>query len=275
MDHNKWKTRIHEIIFEADTPEGKLFDVALLWLILASVVVVLLDSMPNIHAEYGNLLYAFEWGFTIIFTIEYALRIYSVIDSKKYIFSFFGIIDLLSVLPTFLSLILVGSQSLIVIRSLRLLRVFRIFNLSNFTRQSREILVSLRNSRTKIFVFLSFILVLVTIIGAIMYLVEHKVNPEYDSIPRSIYWTIVTLTTVGYGDITPVTNLGQFLSAIIMLLGYAIIVIPTGIVSSELIRGGRLLPTSDNHNANVSCRYCSAEGHQYDAVYCKYCGHKL
>lgn len=271
---SRWKDRIHEIIFEADTPEGKWFDIILLVLILGSVMVVLVDSVPWIHDQYGDALYLAEWIFTILFTIEYLLRIYSVIRPVKYMTSFFGVIDLISILPTYLSLFIFGSQNLIVIRALRLMRVFRIFKLANFTSQGMEITNAIIRSRTKITVFMLFVLVIVTIIGSVMYLVEAQVNSGFDSIPRSIYWTIVTLTTVGYGDITPQTNLGQFLSAFIMLLGYAIIAVPTGIVSSELIRGNRG-KRMDGHASTITCRFCAQEGHDSDAIYCKHCGERL
>jgi len=268
------KDRLHEIIFEADTQEGKWFDIGLLIMILLSIVVVLLDSIFTIHQDYGDLLYILEWVFTIIFTAEYILRIYSVRNPWKYILSFYGLIDLISILPTYLSLFILGSQNLIVIRALRLLRIFRILRLANYTFQGRELTKALARSRTKITIFMIFILVMVTIIGSVMYLVEAGSNPGFDSIPRSIYWTIVTLTTVGYGDITPVTNLGQFLSAFIMLLGYSIIAVPTGIVSGELMRAS-MKSGSDSHANTITCRFCAAEGHDSDAEYCKYCGEKL
>jgi voltage-gated potassium channel len=268
------KDRLHEIIFEADTKEGKWFDIGLLIMILLSIVVVLLDSIFTIHQDYGNLLYIIEWAFTIIFTAEYILRIYSVRNSWKYILSFYGLIDLISILPTYMSMFILGSQNLIVIRALRLLRIFRILRLANYTFQGRELTKALARSRTKITIFMIFILVMVTIIGSVMYLVEAGSNPGFDSIPRSIYWTIVTLTTVGYGDITPVTNLGQFLSAFIMLLGYSIIAVPTGIVSGELMRAS-MKSGSDSHANTITCRFCASEGHDSDADYCKYCGEKL
>lgn len=268
------KNRIHEIIFEADTPAGKWFDIILLILILGSVGVVLIDSVPGIHNRFGDELYIAEWVFTILFTIEYILRIYSVYRPQKYVTSFFGVIDLISILPTYMSLFIFGSQNLIVIRALRLMRIFRIFKLANFTSQGMEIVDAMKRSRTKITVFILFMLVMVTIIGSVMYLVEAQVNSGFDSIPRSIYWTIVTLTTVGYGDITPQTELGQFLSAFIMLLGYSIIAVPTGIVSSELIKGKKS-GKADGHSSTITCRYCATEGHDTDAIYCKHCGERL
>lgn len=261
--------RLHEIIFEADTPAGKAFDVALLFLIAASVIVVMLESIDSLRFNYRELFLYLEWGFTIIFTIEYLLRLYCVYHPWRYATSFFGVIDLLAILPTYLSILLAGAQYFLIIRILRLLRVFRIFKLAHFLQEGNTLLTALRASRVKIIVFLSFVILLVIIIGAIMYLVEGGVNDSFSSIPRSVYWAIVTLTTVGYGDITPSTAFGQFLSAIVMILGYAIIAVPTGIVTNEIISAsGRPVSTQ-------ACRYCGRGGHESDAVYCKYCGSKL
>lgn len=268
---NKQKEKIHEIIFEADTPMGKAFDVTLLILIMASVVVVMLESVQHLQADYSNLFYALEWGFTIIFTIEYLLRLYCVYRPLRYATSFFGIIDLLAILPTYISVFVYGTQYLLVIRGLRLLRIFRIFKLGHFLTEADSIVKALKASRAKITVFLLFVLLLVIVIGSVMYLIEGGQNEGFSSIPRAIYWTIVTLTTVGYGDITPVTELGQFLSAFIMLLGYAILAVPTGIVSAEMVAESRR-PSQSNTQA---CRYCGREGHTDDAVFCKYCGEKL
>lgn len=266
---NPLKEKIHEIIFEADTPAGKAFDVILLIAILASVLVVMLESVDFIEAEYGDVFYFLEWFFTIIFTLEYILRLFSVYHPRKYATSFFGIIDLLAIIPTYLSVFIAGSQYLLVIRALRLLRVFRIFKLGHFLKEGTIIIDAMRASRAKITVFLVFILLLVTIIGAVMYLVEGDYNPSFSSIPRSMYWAVVTLTTVGYGDITPQTEIGQFLSAVVMILGYAVIAVPTGIVSSEFIK-------QEGASTNTqACRYCGHEGHDDDAVYCKYCGKLL
>ena len=262
------KEKTHEIIFEADTPTGKVFDIVLLILIILSVIVVMLESIPGMQESYTSIFFTLEWVFTIFFTIEYILRIYSVYRPFKYIFSFFGIVDLLAILPAYLSFFIAGSQSLLVIRALRLLRVFRVFKLGHSMSEGAIIIKAMKASRAKISVFLFFILLLVTILGAIMYLIEGNQNPQFDSIPRSVYWAIVTLTTVGFGDITPTTSLGQFISAAIMILGYAVIAVPTGIVSSEFIK------TAKSTNTQV-CRYCAKEGHDDDAVYCKYCGERL
>lgn len=271
--HNEYhplKERLHEIIFEAETQAGKAFDVALLIAIIASVLVVMLESVKSYQTNFGEVLYVLEWIFTIFFTIEYLLRLYCVYRPWKYAISFFGVIDLLAILPTYLSLFILGAQTLLVIRILRLMRVFRIFKLGHFMVQGEVLLKALKASRVKITVFLFFVVLMVTIIGAVMYLVEGgEPDTTFTSIPRSIYWAIVTLTTVGYGDITPVTELGQFLSALVMILGYAVLAVPTGIVSVELMKQPNLNETTQ------SCRYCGIEGHDNDAIYCKRCGERL
>ncbi len=264
----RFRHRLHEIIFESDTRAGKYFDVVLLVLILASVVTVMLESTEYWREEHGELLHILEWVFTIFFTIEYILRLYCVLKPWKYATSFFGIIDLLAIIPTYLTFFFVGTQSLVVIRSLRLLRVFRIFKVGTYMRQGAVILSAMRSSRDKIFVFLYFVVLMVLIIGSAMYVIEGSVNEQFDSIPTSIYWAIVTLTTVGYGDITPVTNLGKFMSAVVMIMGYAVIAVPTGIVSASMIRDERKV-------SGQACPHCSLEGHAYDARYCKHCGEPL
>lgn len=267
---NPLKERIHEVIFEADTFEGKAFDVLLLISILASVLIVMLESIPELGSQYTQLFFISEWFFTILFTIEYLLRLYSVYRPRKYALSFYGIIDFLAILPAYLSLFVAGYHYLLVIRGLRLLRVFRIFKLSHFMKEGDIIMRALLASRAKITVFLTFVLLMVTIVGSIMYLIEGETNDSFSSIPRSVYWAIVTLTTVGYGDITPATTLGQFLSAIVMILGYAVLAVPTGIVSAEMISESK-----HNRISNQSCRFCGREGHTPDARFCKYCGEKL
>ncbi len=271
---NPTKEKIHEIIFEADTPQGKTFDVILMIIILLSVVVVMLESVSSYEAQYGKLFFILEWVFTIFFSIEYGLRLYCVYNPRKYATSFFGIIDLLAIIPTFLSLIITGTQYLIVIRALRLLRIFRIFKLVKFLNEGNIIVKALIASRAKILVFMLFILLLVTILGSVMYLIEAEYNEKFDSIPRSIYWAIVTLTTVGYGDISPSTSFGQFVAAFVMLLGYAVIAVPTGIVSAEIARSAGTIKTITALNTQA-CRYCSREGHDDDATHCKYCGELL
>ena len=263
-----WRTKIYEVIFEADTPSGKLFDVLLIVAILLSVTVVFLESIEVLKNDYGRIFYALEWGFTILFTVEYLLRIISVNKPLKYIFSFYGIIDFLSIAPTYLSLIIVGSQYLLAIRILRLLRVFRVFKLTHLLTQSNILVGALKASRAKIAVFLFAVLTSVVVIGAIIYVVEGPEN-GFTSIPVSMYWAIVTLTTVGYGDISPQTPLGQFIASIVMIMGYAIIAVPTGIVSVEIASAAKKQVTTQ------VCPDCLSEGHDKDAVHCKYCGSKL
>ncbi len=263
----EFKQKLYEIIFEADTLAGKLFDVILLVVILVSVVLVMLESVPSIALNYIKTLHILEWIITAIFTLEYVLRIYIVRKPVRYIFSFYGIIDFLSVIPTYLGLFIVGSHSLVVIRMLRLLRIFRILKLTRYTAAGRTLGRAMWASREKISVFIFLVIILVVIIGTVMYLVEGEAH-GFKSIPVSIYWAIVTLTTVGYGDISPGTPTGQFLASVVMLLGYAIIAVPTGIVTSELMK-----PAS-KQNTQV-CQNCLCDLHDDDAVFCKKCGHKI
>lgn len=264
------RERIHEIIFEADTTAGKRFDIILMILILLSVAVVFEDSVGGISPGFKKGLYIAEWFFTIIFTMEYILRIYAIKKPRNYILSFYGIIDLLSILPTFIGLFLVGTHYLAIIRMLRLLRVFRVLKLVQFIGASNNLLTSLRASRHKIGVFFLFISIIVTIIGSIMYIVE---GPEsgFTSIPRGIYWAIVTLTTVGYGDIAPITVIGQTLASLVMLLGYAIIAVPTGIITSDLIKQNQRCVNTNTQ----CCSNCNFDDHDDDAKFCKKCGSKL
>ncbi len=265
-----FRQRLHEIIFEAETPAGKIFDIVLLGMIVVSILVVILESVPSLHFKYFDLFWTLEWFFTILFTIEYGFRIYAVVNPRGYITSFFGIIDLLAILPTYFALFIGGAQYFLVVRALRLLRVFRIFKLVHFLKEGEILLRAIKASLAKITIFLLFVVLLTTLIGSLMYLVEGGRNDGFSSIPRGIYWAIVTLTTVGYGDITPKTDVGQFLSAAVMLLGYAIIAVPTGIVTGELIRSVRKSQIS-----TTVCQHCSREGHDPDARYCKYCGNAL
>ncbi len=267
------RTREHlgNIIFETDTPAAKLFDVVVLWAILLSVALVMLESVLGLRAQYGGVLRALEWGFTILFTVEYLLRIYTARKRLRYVTSFYGVVDLLAVLPSYLSLVVAGSQYLIVIRSLRLLRVFRVLKLARYLGEANTLMRALRASRVKIIVFLWTVLTLVIIIGSVMYLVEGS-ESGFTNIPISVYWAIVTLTTVGYGDIAPRTPLGQALSALVMILGYAIIAVPTGIVTTEL---GRASQEEREERARVVCSRCGRSGHDADAVHCKYCGERL
>ncbi len=264
-----WRTNLYTIIFEADTPAGKAFDVILLWSILLSVLVVMLESIASLNFEYGELLTSLEWFFTILFSIEYIFRLMCVRKPLRYAFSFYGVIDFLAIVPTYLSLFFVGYQYLLVIRIIRLLRIFRIFKLTHLIKQANILKEALHASRGKIIVFLSAVLSLVVIIGSVMYVVEGPEN-GFINIPTSIYWAIVTLTTVGYGDISPSTPIGQFLASIVMIIGYAIIAVPTGIVTVEIAEAARKGKVSTQ-----VCPNCLAEGHEKDALHCKYCGAKL
>ncbi len=264
-----WRNRLYEIIFEADTIAGKAFDVTLLWVIITSIVVVMLESVSSIQARYGNTLRLLEWIFTILFTIEYVARTIAVRRPQSYIFSFLGIIDLLALVPSYMGLFFTGTHYLLAIRIVRLLRVFRIFKLSRFLGEAEVLKTALRSSRHKITVFLVTVLTIVIITGTLMYLIEGPEN-GFTSIPVSIYWSIVTLTTVGYGDIAPKTVLGQAVASFIMIIGYGIIAVPTGIVTSEL--------TKIKHKENTTtqtCPNCLAQGHDPDAAYCKHCGTHL
>lgn len=262
------RAKLHEIIFEAETRAGRAFDVALLWTILLSVLAVLLESVSAVRQEFGGTLRVAEWLFTILFAIEYALRLFAVRRPLLYMRSFYGLIDLLAILPTPLSLLYPGAQSLLVVRVVRLLRVFRVLKLTSFLGQADILMTALHASRQKITVFLGAVLTLVVIAGAMMYLIEGEEN-GFDSIPRGMYWAIVTLTTVGYGDITPKTTGGQMLASLIMILGYGVIAVPTGIVSVELANASRP-PTNTR-----ACPGCGSEGHQLDASHCRLCGHAL
>jgi len=265
------RERLHEIIFEADTKLGKWFDEALLVMIIMSVIVVMLETVDSYNAKYHTLFVFLEWVFTIFFTIEYFTRLYVVYNPKKYATSFYGVVDLLSILPTYISLFLGGTQSLMIIRALRLLRVFRIFKLGSYLSQGRVLSEALKASKGKIIVFLFAVFIMVCIFGSIMYLVESNGhNEQFDNIPRSIYWAIVTLTTVGYGDISPSTPLGQFIAAIVMILGYAVIAVPTGIVSSEIMKS-----SDDDEVSTQACKYCMEEDHNISAVFCHQCGKEL
>lgn len=260
-----WRRRLYVIIFEHDTFAGRVFDVALLVVICLSVAAVLAESVEGIRRRWGGLLYAAEWGFTLLFTVEYVLRLLCVGRPVRYARSFFGIVDLLAVLPTYLSLTMAGAQALIVIRALRLLRVFRILKLSQYLGAAGYLAEALRSSRRKITVFVFSVVMIVLIVGSLMYLIE---GPEsgFTSIPMSMYWSVVTLTTVGYGDIAPQTPLGRLLASLLMLVGYGIIAVPTGIVTAEFVameRRGALVRR---------CGVCGGGGHDADARHCKHCG---
>lgn len=263
-----WRRRLHTIIFEADTPGGKAFDILLLISILSSVIVVMLDSVSEVRIRYALQLIALEWFFTILFTIEYLLRLLCVRRPLAYASTFFGVVDLLAILPTYLSLFVPGAQYLLVVRVLRLLRIFRILKLVEYLREGRTLGRALLAARRKISVFLLTVVTVVVIVGALMYVVEGEAR-GFTSIPTSIYWAVVTLTTVGYGDIAPQTALGKTLAVLVMLLGYGVIAVPTGIVTLELSR-------SDVPEVSTQvCPVCGAEGHDVDALYCKRCGSAL
>ena len=265
-----WQTKLHEIIFGANTKSGKLFDLVLFYVIIASILLVMLESVKELDQKYHLLFKILEWVITILFSIEYIVRIITIKYPRKYIFSFYGIIDLLSTIPMYLSFIFIGSHSLVALRALRLLRVFRILKLARYMGESTNFVIALKESRAKIAVFLSFVIILCIILGTIMYLVE---APEsgFTSIPRSVYWAIVTLTTVGYGDIAPATPLGQLIASAIMILGYGIIAIPTGIVSAQMVK----VDKNTKVNAVESCPNCLYENHSVEAEFCIKCGYKL
>lgn len=271
-EENRLKHKIFDIIFETNTRAGKLFNIILLLLILTSVGLVMSESIPSINARFHKTLVILEWILTTIFTIEYLLRIYCTKKHWKYIFSFYGIIDLLAILPFFIGLIYPGSKFLSSIRILRLLRVFRIFGLTQFTRGRNVLVIALLQSREKIIAFLSFVLLIVVVIGSIMYMVERN-HPEsgFTSIPISIYWAIVTLTTVGYGDVAPVTTLGQFLASLVMIIGYGIIAVPTGIVTMEMNKAAK----DDIPKNTEVCPHCADDYHLDGSKFCKTCGFKL
>ncbi|AHM59884.1 ion transporter [Flammeovirgaceae bacterium 311] len=264
-----WRKKLYIIIFESDTKAGKAFDVVLLVLILLSILTVVLESVESIQDHYGPFLVAVEWFFTICFTIEYMLRIICAGYTWRYVFSFYGMVDLLSILPTYINLLYSGSRFLLVIRGLRLLRIFRVLKLSRYLGEAETLQRALRNSIYKIIVFIGAVITVVIIVGTMMYLIEGPEN-GFHNIPVSIYWAIVTITTVGFGDITPHTTAGQLLATILMLLGYGIIAVPTGIVSSELTKADR----NDSQRAKA-CMSCTPDDHPADATYCRFCGVQL
>lgn len=257
---------IEEVIFGTETRWGKGFDVILLYAILASVAIVLLESVKDISSSYPRSFIIAEWIFTVLFSLEYLMRLWVARKSKDYALSFFGIIDLLSIIPTYLSLILVGSQYLLILRIFRLLRVFRILKLVRYLRSAQVLVDSMKASKEKIIIFLGAVVILATMLGTIMYMIEGGEN-GFNSIPRSIYWAIVTLTTVGYGDISPVTALGQFVAAIVMILGYSIIAVPTGIVGAEMAMAAK--------KSFKVCRRCGQAEHLEDAIHCHECGGEI
>tara|TARA_R110002049_G_scaffold762_9_gene5090 strand:- start:5521 stop:6348 length:828 start_codon:yes stop_codon:yes gene_type:complete len=266
-----WRQKIHEVIYGTHTPAGKLFDILLLVLIVYSVIIVMLESIPTFDEKHHDFLNLSEWVVTILFSIEYILRIVSINRPRKYIFSFFGIVDLLSTIPKYLSLFLIGSQYITAFRILRLLRVFRILKLVRFVGEANNLVRALNASRTKIFVFVFFVIVISVLLGTVMYIVEGPTH-GFTSIPHSVYWTIVTLTTVGYGDISPETPLGQFIATLIMIIGYGVIAVPTGIVSAEYAAGTF---KEKNIDTERTCPDCGTEILRLDSHYCRQCGHRL
>ena len=265
-----WREKLYTIIFEADTRAGKIFDVSLLALILLSVAVVMADSVADLHARHGQMFKVLEIVFTAVFTIEYALRLICVRHPVQYARSFFGVVDLLSVLPTYLAVLFPGMHALIDVRVLRLLRVFRIFGLSAYVSEYRSLLLAIRYSARKIFIFLSFVVIVTVIMGTVMYVVEGPEN-RFTSIPTSIYWAVTTMTTVGYGDISPVTTTGRFIATVMMLLGWGTLAVPTGIVTVEMSNVGQQKRTATTR----TCHECLTEGHQPEARFCMHCGAAL
>lgn len=264
----RWRQRIHAVIYRDDTRAGRLFDLLLIAAILLSVLVILLDTVDGLVRRFGLLFDVIEWTMTVLFTLEYALRLYAVREPWRYARSFYGVVDLLSILPAYLSLFIVGSESLLVIRMLRILRIFRLLKLLRYVQSGGLLMRALYDSRHKIAVFYLFVLVLVTIFGAVIYVVEGPAN-GFTSIPKSIYWAIVTVTTTGYGDITPKTVLGEAIASLVMVTGYAIIAVPTGIFTAELAAGLR------RQTDERQCRHCGEFGHEIDARYCHHCGVRL
>jgi voltage-gated potassium channel len=264
----RWRAVLHEVIFEADTYAGKLFDILLIICIVVSVFALMLDSVAGMHARYGAHLRSLEWFFTILFTIEYILRLLAVRKPWLYAKSFYGIVDFLGFIPTYLSVLIPGSQSIRVIRVLRVLRIFRVLRLARYVSAADLLWKALAASRRKIVVFLFAVLTLVIILGSVMYMVEGEEN-GFTSIPQSIYWAVVTLTTVGYGDLSPQTPLGKAIASVIMIVGYGIIAVPTGIVTAEMVQA------STKEVSTQACPSCSAEGHDKDAKFCKFCGVRL
>jgi voltage-gated potassium channel len=269
QNKESWRTTLHQTIYEANTTAGKAFDVSLLILIFTSILVVMLDSISSLHRQYGTFFSRLEWVFTILFTIEYILRLISIKRPLRYVFSFLGAIDLLAIIPGYLSIFFAGGQSLLVLRALRILRVFRIFKLTHFLTEMQFLAVAIKGSLRKIAIFMLIVLMLVIILGSIMYLIESGEN-GFSSIPDSIYWAIVTITTVGYGDISPVTPFGKFIASIIMLMGYGIIAVPTGIITTEMALASR-----NKEQKQEVCPGCGLEGHDKDAKHCKRCGELL
>lgn len=269
-----WRRRWFDIIYRHDTPSSRNFDLVLIAAILASVVVIMLDSDPWLHIDHARILYVIEWGFTALFTAEYAMRLLVVRRPLRYALSLWGIIDLLSILPTYLSLLFPGSQALLVVRILRVLRLFRILKLTQYVEEGGLLMTALWRSRRKIFLFVSALLTIAVIFGAIMFVIE---GPEhgFSTIPTGMYWAIVTMATVGYGDLSPATPLGRFIASVLILIGYSIIAVPTGIYTAELASSLREASHGTDHLDHRGCPECGLEGHDPDASHCRNCGHLL
>lgn len=265
-----WREKLYGIIFESDTPAGKVFDIALVIFIFTSVITLMLESIHSLSIRYHALFKILEWTYTIVFTIEYALRLICVSSPMRYAKSTYGVIDLLSFLPSYLELFIPNTHFLLIVRSFRLLRVFRIFKMVRFLQESRILTISLLSRYRQIVIFLFFVLLLSIFFGSVMYVIEYKHNPSFNNIPQSIYWAIVTLTTVGYGDVTPLTALGKILASFIMILGYAIIAVPTGFVTASILKG-----RDRRIDYDVRCSKCLRIGHRDDAEFCRFCGNKL
>ena len=269
--NSKQRAYLHNVIFENDTQTGRRFDKVLIWLISISILIVMLETVSEFQKAHWWIFFVLEWLFTIIFTVEYVLRLYSSKNPLAYATSFFGIVDLLAIIPSYLGIFFIGAQNLIIVRALRLLRVFRIFKMSHFVSEGNVILSALRASRTKISVFITFVILMAMIIGSLLYIVEGNTNPNLNNIPKGIYWAIVTLTTVGYGDITPITPFGKFLATAVMIMGYGVIAVPTGIVTAEI--SGRVMNLKEV--ISKECSNCGQEEHHTNATYCHNCSEKL
>jgi voltage-gated potassium channel len=265
------RQKLYRIIFKSDTRAGNLFDIIVIWLIILSVIFVVIDSIRSIHSKYSSILNLLHWIFTILFTIEYLLRLYASPVRRKYAMSFFGIVDLLSILPSYYGIFFTGTKHLLIVRILRLLRIFRIFEMKHFVKEGAVVASALRASRTKITVFLSFVLIASVLMGAIMYMVEANHNPQIQNIADGIYWAIVTLTTVGYGDTIPITHAGKFIASIVMILGYGVIAVPTGIVTAEI--SSRVL--GPQGKLKIKCKNCGDHDHLQNSFYCHTCGSSL
>lgn len=269
--HHSFRYKLSHIVFKNDTKAGRLFDRLVLWLVVISVTSVTLHSVDAISARFDKAFVIIEWAFTVLFTIEYGLRLYSAPNRMRYATSFFGIVDLLAIVPSYVGLFFTGTQHLLIVRILRLLRIFRIFQMGNFVREGSIVASALRASQKKITVFLVFVSVSAILMGALMYMVEADANPSITDIPDGIYWAIVTLTTVGYGDTVPITHFGKMLASIVMILGYGIIAVPTGIVTAEI--SSRVL--GPKNRMKVKCKQCGDGDHLQNSAFCHTCGHAL